>query len=48
MLISDANLDLLHERRVNGAVVPLKDLIKDAYDGVIHYSDLRRAIDRSK
>ena len=39
MVISDVNLDLLDERRVNGTVLPLDDLIKDAYDRVIHYTD---------
>lgn len=39
MVISDVDLDLLREQRVNGTVVPLKDLIKDAYDRVIHYTD---------
>jgi len=41
MVVSDVDLDLLHEQRVNGTVVPLKDLIKDAYDRVIHYTDQR-------
>jgi predicted amidohydrolase/GNAT superfamily N-acetyltransferase len=41
MLISDVNLDLLEERRINGTVIPLNDLIKDAYDRVIHYADRR-------
>lgn len=41
MIVSDVDLDLLHEQRVNGTVVPLKDLIKDAYDRVIHYTDQR-------
>jgi predicted amidohydrolase/GNAT superfamily N-acetyltransferase len=39
MVISDVDLDLLDEQRVNGTVIPLNDLIKDAYDRVIHYSD---------
>ena len=39
MVISDVNLDLLSEQRINGTVLPLDDLIKDAYDHVIHYSD---------
>jgi predicted amidohydrolase/ribosomal protein S18 acetylase RimI-like enzyme len=41
MVISDVDLDLLREQRANGTVVPLKDLIKDAYDRVIHYTDQR-------
>jgi hypothetical protein len=41
MVISDVDLDLLDEQRVNGTVIPLKDLIRDAYDRVIHYSDHR-------
>jgi hypothetical protein len=39
MVISDVNLDLLDEQRINGTVLPLDDLIKDAYDRVIHYTD---------
>ena len=41
MVISDVNLDLLDERRISGTVIPLNDLIKDAYDRVIHYADRR-------
>ena len=41
MVISDVDLDLLDEQRVNGTVIPLKDMIRDAYDRVIHYSDHR-------
>ena len=39
MVISDINLDLLDEQRVNGTVIPLNDMIKDAYDRVVHFSD---------
>lgn len=39
MIISDVDLDLLDEQRVNGTVIPLNDIIKDAYDRIIHYSD---------
>lgn len=39
MVISDVDLALLAEQRVNGTVLPLNDLIKDAYDRVIHYTD---------
>jgi predicted amidohydrolase/ribosomal protein S18 acetylase RimI-like enzyme len=39
MVISDVDLALLEEQRVNGTVLPLNDLIKDAYDRVIHYTD---------
>jgi hypothetical protein len=35
------DLDLLDEQRVNGTVIPLQDMIRDAYDRVIHYSDHR-------
>jgi hypothetical protein len=31
----------LDEQRVNGSVIPLQDLIKDAYDNVIHFSDYK-------
>jgi predicted amidohydrolase/ribosomal protein S18 acetylase RimI-like enzyme len=41
MVMSDVDLDLLREQRVGGTVVPLKDLIKDAYDRVIHCTDQR-------
>jgi predicted amidohydrolase/GNAT superfamily N-acetyltransferase len=41
MVISDVDLNLLDERRVNGTVLPLNDLIRDAYDRVIHYVDRR-------
>lgn len=39
IIISDVDLDLLDEQRVNGTVIPLNDLIKDAYDRIIHQSD---------
>ncbi|HTR46162.1 MAG TPA: bifunctional GNAT family N-acetyltransferase/carbon-nitrogen hydrolase family protein [Verrucomicrobiae bacterium] len=39
MLIADLDLNLLEEQRINGTVLPLNDLIKDAYDRVIHYTD---------
>jgi predicted amidohydrolase/GNAT superfamily N-acetyltransferase len=38
MVLADVDLDLLEEQRVNGTVIPLKDLIRDAYDRVIHCS----------
>ena len=41
LVVADVDLDLLDEQRVNGSVIPLQDLIKDAYDNVIHYSDFR-------
>jgi len=41
MVISDVDLALLDEQRVNGTVLPLDDLIKDAYDRVIHCTDRR-------
>jgi predicted amidohydrolase/ribosomal protein S18 acetylase RimI-like enzyme len=41
MIVADVDLDLLDEQRVNGSVIPLQDLIKDAYDNVIHYSDYK-------
>lgn len=39
MVIADVNLHLWEEQRVNGTVLPLNDLIRDAYDRVIHYAD---------
>lgn len=39
IVISDVDLALLEEQRINGTVLPLNDLIKDAYDRVIHYTD---------
>lgn len=41
MVIADVDLNLLEEQRINGTVLPLNDLIKDAYDRVIHYTDRR-------
>lgn len=41
MVISDVDLELLDEQRVKGTVIPINDLIKDAYDRVIHYMDRR-------
>lgn len=41
MVVADVDLDLLDEQRVNGSVIPLQDLIKDAYDDVIHYADYK-------
>jgi predicted amidohydrolase len=41
LVVADVDLYLLDEQRVNGSVIPLQDLIKDAYDNVIHYSDFR-------
>jgi predicted amidohydrolase/ribosomal protein S18 acetylase RimI-like enzyme len=43
MVIADVDLQLLAEQRVNGTVLPLNDLIRDAYDRVIHYADHRNA-----
>jgi predicted amidohydrolase len=39
MIISDVDLDLLAEQRITGSVIPLTDLIEDAYDRVIHSVD---------
>lgn len=39
MVIADVDLNLLEEQRINGTVLPLNDLIKDAYDRVIHCTD---------
>lgn len=39
IIISDVDLDLLDEQRVNGTVIPLNDLINDAYDRAIQFSD---------
>lgn len=41
MVIADLDLHLLEEQRINGTVLPLNDLIRDAYDRVIHYTDHR-------
>ena len=41
MIFADVDLDLLDEQRVNGSVIPLQDVIKDAYDNVVHFSDFR-------
>jgi predicted amidohydrolase/predicted N-acetyltransferase YhbS len=39
MVLADVDLDLLEEQRMNGTVLPLNDLIRDAYDRVIHSVD---------
>jgi predicted amidohydrolase len=41
MIVADVDLDLLDEQRVTGSVIPLQDLIKDAYDNVVHFSDYK-------
>jgi predicted amidohydrolase/ribosomal protein S18 acetylase RimI-like enzyme len=41
IIVADVDLDLLDEQRVNGSVIPLQDLIKDAYDNVVHFSDYK-------
>jgi predicted amidohydrolase/GNAT superfamily N-acetyltransferase len=41
IVFADVDLDLLDEQRVNGSVIPLQDLIKDAYDNVVHFSDYK-------
>ncbi|MGC0773448.1 MAG: GNAT family N-acetyltransferase [Candidatus Acidiferrum sp.] len=41
MIIADVDLNLLEEQRIKGTVLPLNDLIRDAYDRVIHYTDRR-------
>jgi predicted amidohydrolase/GNAT superfamily N-acetyltransferase len=41
IIVADVDLDLLDEQRVNGSVIPLQDLIKDAYDSVVHFSDYK-------
>lgn len=41
MSLSDVDLDLLYEQRMNSAVLPLNELIRDAYDRVIHCVDRR-------
>lgn len=44
MILSDVDLNLLDEQRMNGTVLPLNDLIRDAYDRVIHCVDRRDQI----
>ena len=39
MVIADVDLNLLEEQRINGTVLPLNDLIRDAYDRVVHFCD---------
>jgi predicted amidohydrolase/ribosomal protein S18 acetylase RimI-like enzyme len=41
LVVADVDLDLLDEQRVNGSVIPLQDMIKDAYDSVVHFSDYK-------
>ena len=41
IIVAGVELDLLDELRVNGSVIPLKDLSKDACDNVAHFSDYK-------
>ena len=41
MVIADVDANLMEEQRINGTVLPLIDLIRDASDRVIHYVDHR-------
>ncbi len=43
LIVADVNLEFLDEQRIKGTVIPLEDLIKDAYDHVFHYIDLAPA-----
>ena len=45
MVIADVNLGLLEEQRVKGTVIPLNDMIRDAYDRVIHCAALTEAVE---
>lgn len=36
MIVADVDLGLLEEQRITGTIIPITDLIKDAYDRVIH------------
>jgi predicted amidohydrolase/GNAT superfamily N-acetyltransferase len=46
MVIADLDLNLLEEQRIKGTVLPLNDLIRDAYDRVIHFADHRSEEER--
>lgn len=48
MVISDVDLSLLDEQRVKGTVIPLNDMIKDAYDRVIHCAAQRNGDESNK
>jgi hypothetical protein len=41
LVVADVDLDLLDEQRVNGSVIPVQNLINDAYDNAVHYSDFK-------
>jgi hypothetical protein len=41
LAVADVGLDLLDEQRDNGSFIPLQDLIKDAYDNVVHFPDYK-------
>ena len=41
IIVADVELDLLDEQRVNGSVIPLQGLIKDACHNVVHFSDYK-------
>jgi predicted amidohydrolase len=44
MVLANVDLNLLEEQRINGTVLPLNDLIKDAYDQVIYCTDRKPAV----
>lgn len=48
MIVADVDLEQLDEQRVRGTVIPLKDVIRDAYDRVLHYSDRADGDDASR
>lgn len=39
IVVANVEFDLLDSQRVNGSVISLRDLIKDACDNVVHFSD---------
>ena len=41
IIVADVELDLLDDQRVNGNVIPLQGLIKDACHNVVHFSDFK-------
>jgi hypothetical protein len=41
IIAADVGFGLLNEQRVKGSIIPLQDLIKEAHDSVVHFSDYK-------
>jgi predicted amidohydrolase len=47
IVVSDVDLDLLDERRVNGTVIPLNDKLQEVYGRVVVYKDKREVTEKA-